>query len=92
MIASLHGKVEAISSEWAVINVNGVGFQVYLPTSTLSELGTVGTEANLYTHLYLQTTEADFVPWAKHRDEYQSLGPLPWPPRCHHCRSCRPHP
>jgi hypothetical protein len=33
-----------------------------------------------YTHLYLQDSEKDFVPWAKHRDEYQFMGPLPWPP------------
>lgn len=33
-----------------------------------------------YTHLYLQPTEADFQPWAKHREESQFMGPLPWPP------------
>jgi hypothetical protein len=33
-----------------------------------------------YTHLYLQPGEADFRPWAKHRKEYNFLGPLPWPP------------
>lgn len=54
MIASLHGKVEAVSSEWAVINVNGVGFRIYLPTPALSELGAAGTEVSLHTHLYLR--------------------------------------
>ena len=33
-----------------------------------------------YTHLYLQDSEKDFVPWSRHRKEYQFLGPLPWPP------------
>ena len=33
-----------------------------------------------YTHLYLSPTEADFMPWARHRQDYQALGPLPWPP------------
>jgi hypothetical protein len=33
-----------------------------------------------YTHLYLSPKEEDFVPWEKHREEYQFLGPLPWPP------------
>lgn len=28
-----------------------------------------------YTHLYLQPTENDFLPWAKHREEYLSLEP-----------------
>jgi hypothetical protein len=33
-----------------------------------------------YTHMYLQDSEKDFIPWAKHRDNYNYLGPLPWPP------------
>ena len=33
-----------------------------------------------YTHLYLQESEKQFVPWSKHKDNYQFLGPLPWPP------------
>jgi hypothetical protein len=36
--------------------------------------------ALFYTHLYLQPTEGDFVPWPKHRGESQFLGRLPWPP------------
>ena len=36
--------------------------------------------ALFYTHLYLQPTGKDFVPWSKHRDEYEFMGPLPWPP------------
>jgi hypothetical protein len=27
-----------------------------------------------YTHLYLHPTEADFVPWEKHKEGYRSLG------------------
>jgi len=29
--------------------------------------------ALFYTHLYLQPSEADFVPWEKHKPEYRSL-------------------
>ncbi len=36
--------------------------------------------ALFYTHLYLQPDEASFRPWERHRDEYQFLGALPWPP------------
>jgi len=31
-----------------------------------------------YTHLYLNATEADFKPWAHHREDYQFMGPIPW--------------
>jgi Holliday junction DNA helicase RuvA len=54
MISSLHGKVESLGSDWAVINVNGVGFQVFMPTSTLSAVGAVGKDVHLYTHLHLR--------------------------------------
>jgi hypothetical protein len=33
-----------------------------------------------YTHFYLSTTEKDFVPWTKHRAEYNFLGAVPWRP------------
>ena len=36
--------------------------------------------ALFYTHLYLQDSEDKFIPWRKHREYYQFLGPLPWPP------------
>jgi Holliday junction DNA helicase RuvA len=54
MIASLRGKVASLGSDGAVIDVGGVGFQVYMPTSTLSALGVVGEEVKLHTHLYLR--------------------------------------
>jgi len=54
MISSLHGKVESLGSDWAVISVNGVGFQVFMPTSTLSVVGAVGKDVQLYTHLHLR--------------------------------------
>ena len=54
MIASLHGKLESLGSDGAVINVGGIGFQVYMPTSTLSTLGTIGEEVKLHTYLHLR--------------------------------------
>ncbi len=54
MIASLRGTVESLGSDWAIVNVGGIGFQVYVPTSTLSTLGAIGGEVKLYTHLHLR--------------------------------------
>ena len=58
MIASLYGKLESLGSDGAVINVSGIGFQVYMPTSTLSELGAVGKEVKLHTYLHLREDNA----------------------------------
>ena len=54
MIASLHGRLESLGGGWAVINVNGIGFQVYMPTSTFSSLGTIGKEVHLQTYLVMR--------------------------------------
>jgi Holliday junction DNA helicase RuvA len=54
MIARLQGKLEAIALDSVIVNVNGVGFQVFLPTSTLSTIGNVGKEVKLYTHLHVR--------------------------------------
>lgn len=41
----------------------------------------IAYHALFYTHLYIQPGEADFVPWAKHRENYESMGGrLSYPP------------
>ncbi len=35
-----------------------------------------------YAHLYIQPGGEDFRPWSKHREEYNFMGAVPWPP--HH--------
>ena len=64
MIASLHGRLESLGSDWAIINVGGIGFQVYMPTSTMSTLGTIGEEVQLYTHLHLKEDNATLYGFA----------------------------
>jgi Holliday junction DNA helicase RuvA len=63
MISSLYGKIDSLGSEWAIINVGGIGFQVYMPTSTLSTLA-VGKEAKLFTHLHLREDNATLYGFA----------------------------
>jgi Holliday junction DNA helicase RuvA len=58
MIAGLHGKLESLGSDWVIINVGGISFQVYVPTSTLSTLGDAGEEVKIFTHLYLREDNA----------------------------------
>jgi holliday junction DNA helicase RuvA len=54
MISSLRGTIEATSTDSAVINVGGVGFQVFMPTSTLSVIGSTGSQVRLFTHLHVR--------------------------------------
>ena len=42
MIAGVKGTIEAIGSNWVIVDVGGISFQVFVPTSTLSTLGCGG--------------------------------------------------
>ena len=64
MIAGLRGTLESLGNDWAIINVNGIGFQVYMPTSTLSKLGAIGKEVKLHTHLHLREDDATLYGFA----------------------------
>jgi len=64
MIASLEGKLESLGSDWAVVNVGGIGFQVFIPTPTLSALGSTGGYVKLYTHLHLREDSATIYGFA----------------------------
>lgn len=58
MISSLHGKIEFLGSDCAIINVAGIGFQVFMPTSVLSTLGKTGDDVKIYTHFRLREDNA----------------------------------
>ena len=68
MIASLHGTLESIGGSWAIVNVNGVGFQVYMSTSTLSALGARGSQVHLQTHLVMREDSATLYGFGAHEE------------------------
>jgi Holliday junction DNA helicase RuvA len=54
MIATLEGILEYRGGDSIIVNVGGVGFRVYVPGSTLSQLGAVKGKVSLYTHLHVR--------------------------------------
>jgi Holliday junction DNA helicase RuvA len=64
VIASLKGKLQAMGDDWAIVDVNGIGFKVFMPTSTLSTLGAKGEEVELHTHLHLREDNATLYGFA----------------------------
>jgi Holliday junction DNA helicase RuvA len=54
MIASLKGTLETLSSGYVVINVGGVGFQVFMPVSTVLTMGGLGEEVRVHTHTHVR--------------------------------------
>jgi holliday junction DNA helicase RuvA len=54
MIAGIKGVIEAVGTNWVIVDIGGISFQVFLPTSTLSKVGVVGQEVKLHTHLHVR--------------------------------------
>lgn len=54
MISSLRGRLAAKDEDYITVEVGGLGFKVYVPTSFLRELGSPGHEVALFTHLHLR--------------------------------------
>jgi holliday junction DNA helicase RuvA len=54
MIAAVRGVLEGKTLTGALVRVGGVTFLVQAPVTTLSQLGGVGDEVTLHTHLYMR--------------------------------------
>ncbi len=57
MIATLQGRIVAKGENHVIIDVGGVGFKVFVPSSVLQRLGAMGQEASLFTHMHVRENE-----------------------------------
>ena len=59
MITGVTGILEAKGPDWVQVRIGGsVSLQIYAPSSTVEELGNVGEEVHLHTHLTIREDEA----------------------------------
>ena len=54
MIATLEGTLAYRGDDSVIINIGGIGFRVYVSSSTSSQLGAVKGRVSLYTHLHVR--------------------------------------
>jgi len=75
MIAKLTGRLEEKGTDWAVIDVGGVGYLVFCSTKTLSALGNVGDACRVYTDLQVSETDMRLLGFAQaaERDWFRLL-------------------
>ena len=64
MIATLEGTLEYRGVDSVIVNVGGIGFQVYVSSSTLNQLGAVKDRVSLCTHLHLREDNASLYGFA----------------------------
>jgi Holliday junction DNA helicase RuvA len=57
VISTLRGRIAAKGDNYVVLDVGGVGFRVFVPSSLLNECGSVGQEISLFTHLHVRENE-----------------------------------
>ncbi|MGB9736946.1 Holliday junction branch migration protein RuvA [Chloroflexus sp.] len=54
MIASIRGVIQSIGNDYLIVETGGIGFLIYAPRSTLSAVGTVGSDIFLHTVLIVR--------------------------------------
>lgn len=64
MISHLHGKLQARADDALIVGVGGVGLRVRVPSGTLANLGAVGSEVELFTHLHVREDELSLYGFA----------------------------
>ncbi len=54
MIAFVSGNLTSVTQDCVVVENGGVGFEVFVPASTVTELPHIGQPVTLHTHLYVK--------------------------------------
>ncbi|WP_137681609.1 Holliday junction branch migration protein RuvA [Aurantiacibacter suaedae] len=75
MIAKLTGRLDETGEDWAVIDVNGVGYLVFCSARTLSSLGDVGDTARVFTQMQVSENDMRLLGFAagEERDWFRLL-------------------
>ena len=51
MIVGVRGVLEAAGPDWIHVHVGGVTLQVFVPSASIHQLGDIGSQVHLFTHL-----------------------------------------
>jgi Holliday junction DNA helicase RuvA len=65
MIAKLTGRLDDTGADWAILDVNGVGYLIHCSARTLSALGPRGDVATLHTDLQVSENDLRLIGFAK---------------------------
>jgi Holliday junction DNA helicase RuvA len=68
MIATLHGKLQSRNDDALIVNIGGVGFRVRAPSGTIANLGAVGSDVMLFTHLHVREDDLSLYGFATEDD------------------------
>ena len=61
MISYIRGELAVLERDKAIVDVQGVGYGIYMPEQSLSLLGPIGCEVKI--HTYLNAGRCDAAVW-----------------------------
>ncbi|MBI5303726.1 MAG: Holliday junction branch migration protein RuvA [Chloroflexi bacterium] len=64
MIATIHGKLQSRTNDSFVVNVGGIGLRVRVTSGTAANLGALGSDVMLFTHLRVREDELSLYGFA----------------------------
>jgi holliday junction DNA helicase RuvA len=75
MIAKLSGRLDSIGEDWAIVDVQGVGYLVHCSARTLSALGEVGEACTIHTDMQVSENDMRLLGFAEsaERDWFRLL-------------------
>lgn len=54
MFAYIKGSLEMKGNDFVIVDVNGVGYRIFAPLTTIQKLGEIGTQTKLHTHYHVR--------------------------------------
>lgn len=68
MIYNVKGKLTYIDTQFVVVECGGVGFKCFTSLNTAKQIGKIGNEVNLFTHLAVKEDAMDLYGFSTHQE------------------------
>lgn len=69
MIAYLEGKLIEKNPTYLILEVNGVGYSVYIPVSSYADIGEIGQTVKVLTYQYVREDELKLYGFSSHQEK-----------------------
>ena len=68
MIGFIEGKIEYNTDKYVLVDVNGIGYKIYISTSVFKDLPEIGNKVKLFTHLHVREDILDLYGFLDKKD------------------------
>lgn len=68
MFAYIKGSLEEKSTNYIVIDVNGIGYKIFMSNISINEIGEIGTKVKVHTHYYVREDNISLYGFLTHEE------------------------